>query len=397
MNILTYTALFPNAVSQELGVFIYQRMVHVARRKGNTVRVVSPVPYFPPWLPIPRWQKYARIPQQDRIGELEASYPRYPLLPTIGMPIHGLGMYMGSAREVARLNRRQPVDCIDAHFIYPDGYAAVHLGRRFRIPVVVSARGTDINLYPSYPRIRQKICWTLQNAAGVIAVSRSLGKTIEGLGVPHDLVRIIPNGIDPARFFPTERADARRELGIREDGKVIVSVGNLYPQKCHERLIAAFSNIAGRDNSARLYIVGEGWLRPKLEEQIRTLQMSDRVILCGSRPNAELPLWFNAADFSCLPSSQEGCPNVVSESIACGTPVVATNAGGVPEILSNPELGVMVEQGIESLVGGLVQALNRNWNRELLVRHSRTRTWDHVAAEVEAHLALSMARWRETN
>jgi teichuronic acid biosynthesis glycosyltransferase TuaC len=154
MNILTYTTLFPNSCSQELGVFIYQRMAHVARLSGNTVRVVSPVPYFPRWLPFQRWYKYALVPRSDRIGELEVSYPRYPLGPSIGMNVHGNLMYVGSQQEVKRLHGHQRFDCIDAHFVYPDGYAAVRIGQQLSIPVVISARGSDINLYPQNSRFR---------------------------------------------------------------------------------------------------------------------------------------------------------------------------------------------------------------------------------------------------
>jgi teichuronic acid biosynthesis glycosyltransferase TuaC len=396
MNILTYTSLFPNASWRQLGVFISQRVAHVARRTGNTVRVVSPVPYFPRWLPLRRWLKYAQVPRHDWICEMETSYPRYPLLPAIAMRVQGDCMYHGSRKEVARLHARHPFECVDAHFVYPDGYAAVRLGQQLGIPVVVSARGSDINLYPQNVHIRSKIVWTLRNAAGIIAVSKSLEKRIVELGLPQGAVRVIPNGIDPDRFFATERTVARRKLSLPEEAKIIVTVGNLSPQKSHARLIAAFARVGARENKLRLYIVGEGQLRPRLEEQIRALHISDRVILSGSRPNEELQLWFSAADISCLASSAEGWPNVVFESIACGTPVVATNAGGVPEILSKPELGIIVDQTVNSLANGIVRALERNWDREALTRHARERTWDDVAAEVESYLEECVSRWKES-
>jgi teichuronic acid biosynthesis glycosyltransferase TuaC len=345
------------------------------------------VPYFPHWLPVRRWAKYARVPAQARIGELEIWYPRYPFLPSIAMRVHGDWMFRGSYKEVARLHALHSFECIDTHFVYPDGYAAVRLGQRLGVPVVVSARGSDINLYPQNPHIAAKIVWTLENAAGIIAVSESLRKGIVKLGLPPGAVRVIPNGIDPRRFFVTERTVAREQLGLPPHGRIIVAVGNLVPQKGHRRLIAAFARIAVSDENVRLYILGEGGLRAELEGQIRALQLSGRVILCGSRPNEELQLWFSAAELSCLASSFEGLPNVISESIACGTPVVATNAGGVPEILSSPNLGVVVDQTVDALADGIAIALQRKWDRETLAQYGHRRTWDNVAAEVESYLA----------
>jgi teichuronic acid biosynthesis glycosyltransferase TuaC len=392
MNILTYTTIFPNAASPRLGIFLFQRTAHLAQRAGNTVRVVSPVPYFPHWLPVRRWAKYARVPAQARIGELEIWYPRYPFLPSIAMRVHGDWMFRGSYKKVARLHTLHPFDCIDTHFVYPDGYAAVRLGQRLGVPVVVSARGSDINLYARSPHIAAKIVWTLEHAAGIIAVSESLRKGIVKLGLPPGAVRVIPNGIDPRRFFVTERPVAREQLGLPPQSRIVVAVGNLVPQKGHRRLIAAFARIAVSDENLRLYILGEGRLRSELEEQIRALQLSGRVILCGSRPNEELQLWFSAAELSCLASSSEGWPNVVSESVACGTPVVATNVGGVPEILSSPDLGVVVEQTVDALAEGIAVALQRKWDREVLTRWSRERTWDIVAAEVESYLGECLSR-----
>lgn len=313
------------------------------------------------------------------------------------MPLHGVLMYWGSLKEVAKIHKEIGINCIDAHFIYPDGYAAVRLGKKLGIPVVVSARGTDINAYPSYRSIRPKIEWTLQNAAGIIAVSNSLKETMVGLGIHPARIRVISNGIDSERFFPSDMLAARQQLQIPFDAKVLVSVGNLYPQKCHERLISAFASIAGGDPLLQLYIVGEGWLRNTLEKQIRSENMEGRVFLAGQRPNEELRLWFSAANLSCLASSREGWPNVVSESLGCGTPVIATNAGGVSEILAQPGLGIVVEQSVEALRAGILEGLKRTWDNAAIAKHSQGRTWKAVACEVEEYLNESVANWRETN
>jgi len=386
LRILTFTALYPIKVHPLQAIFIHQRVKHLARRPGNSVEVIAPVPYSPSWLPVPRWSQFSQIPREEEIDGIRIHHPRYPFLPGISMPAHGMLMYFSSLPLARRLQREKFFDCIDAHFVYPDGFAAVRLGKGLKLPVVVSARGTDINVYPSFRLIRPMLRWTLANAAGAIAVSADLKNKMIALGIPEAKIQVIANGVDTARFHPLETKSARKQLGLPEEGPVAVSVGSLIESKGHHLLIAAVAKLAARFPKLRLYVIGEGVYRAKLEELVREKQLQESVFLAGNRPNEELPFWFSAADVSCLMSSREGWPNVVSEALACGTSVLATRIGGIPEILTSPELGILVERSIDSIVAGLEQALTRAWNREEIARRSRSRSWDAVAEEVEAFL-----------
>ena len=303
------------------------------------------------------------------------------------MMLHGFLMFLGSLRTVRRLHRKYHFDCIDAHYVYPDGFAAVLLGMLLRLPVIVSARGTDINVFPSFSTIRPMIRWTLRQASGVVAVSDALRKAITDLGVPKDKVAVISNGVDVERFRRMPQRDARQKLRIPDHSKMAVCVASLTEAKNHKLLISAFSQILDTNSEARLYIVGEGPLREELEHLIHQLFLGGKVLLVGTRPNEELPLWFNAADVSCLVSSREGWPNVVMESIACGTPVVATRVGGIPEIVTTSDLGILVEPNPSSIASGLREGFSKEWNRGLLAQHAQSRSWAEVAVEVEAYLA----------
>ena len=387
MRVLTFTSLFPNAVEPLLGIFVYQRLAHLARRPGNLVQVVAPVPYFPSWLRGSRWQAKAQVPRHEQFGELTVYHPRYPLLPRVSMPLQGLLMFLGSLSLVRRLHRRMHFDCIDAHYVYPDGFAALLLGKWLRLPVVVSARGTDINLFPSFRLIRPMIRWTLRRAEGIVGVCAALKDAMVELGVPPEKIRVIGNGVDAHRFEPMERRAARDKLGLPRDAPMIVAVGALIPRKGYQFLLPALAAMAPRYPALRLYIVGEGDFRAELENMARRLSLDDRVFLVGSRPNEELSSWYSAADVSCLVSSREGWPNVLLESLACGTPVVATKVWGVPEVLVSPELGIMVDQDSRDIAAELARALETHWDRNALVRHARNRTWEVVAAEVENYLA----------
>jgi teichuronic acid biosynthesis glycosyltransferase TuaC len=386
LRILTFTTLFPNSVQPVHGIFIYQRMLHVARRPGQTVQVIAPVPYFPRWIKSTRWGKISRIPKKEKIGELTVYHPRYLLVPGISMPLHGLLIFLGSLATVWRLQRQDEFECIDGHYIYPDGFAAVLLGKLLDVPVVLSARGTDVNLFPAFRLIRPMIRWSLRHAAGIIAVSKSLRRAMVEVGVPEEKIRVIGNGIDPARFHPVEPGEARRALGLGEDEQIVVAVGGLIPRKGFQLLIPAFAKIAHRFPGLKLYILGEGEYRPKLESLRKESGFGERIFLPGNIPNEQLQLWFSAAKISCLVSSREGWANVLLESMACGTPVVATNVCGAPEVIVSPELGVLVEQNPDAIATALEQAVQKSWDREAVARYASGRTWDVVAGEVEDYL-----------
>jgi glycosyltransferase involved in cell wall biosynthesis len=230
------------------------------------------------------------------------------------------------------------------------------------------------------------IRWTVREAAGIITVSQQLKEAVQDLGAPVDDIQVIPNGVDPCRFNPTDRNEARRRLGLPLEAKIVVSVGALVPAKGFQFLIPAIAQIVPRHPHLKLSIVGSGPYRGFIERLVRQYRMEDRVSIMGNRPNEELKYWFSAADLSCLLSSREGQPNVVLESLACGTPVLATRVGGIPEVLTSAELGILVDQEPESIRLGLAQALEKQWDRAAIARQGATRTWDTVGSEVEEFL-----------
>lgn len=395
MRILTFTSLFPNAADPGHGIFIYQRSAHLAKIPGTEVVVVSPIPYFPRWLKSSRWRAAAEIPSQDTIGTLRVEYPRYFLLPKVSMTWHAFSIFLGTVRCVSQLHRLKKIDCIDAHFVYPDGMAAVILGKWLRIPVTVSARGTDINSFPDYATIRPMIRWTLRHAAQVIAVSESLKRRMVRLGIGEEKIRVIPNGIDDERFHPATVDEAKVRLNLPPTSDLVVSVGALIASKGHALVIRAFATALARHPQLQLYILGKGEEKAALEKLIAELRLADSVFLMGKRPNEELRFWYSAARVSCLASSREGWPNVVTESLACGTPVVATRVGGIPDILHSKDLGILVERNVESIAHGLEEGLAKNWDRLDISKQTLSRTWDVVASEVEEVLTSAPANIQE--
>ncbi len=389
MRVLTFTSLFPNSNAPNYSIFLLQRISHLARR-GNEIEVVAPLPYVPKLLSTTSAGRVASLPSQETIGGLRVHHPRYPLLPKISMPLHGLLMYLGCYSLAARLHRQNPFDCIDAHYIYPDGLAAILIGKSLGIPVTLTARGSDIHTFTRFATIRPQIRWALRNADGRAAVSTSLAKIMDELEPSVERTTVIGNGVDTQRFFAEDRRAARSRLGLSETEEIVVSVAALRPVKGPDLLLRAAALLRKSGRRCRVLFVGAGSELASLQKLAHQLECADLVTFAGPVNNDELRHYYSAADVSCIPSRNEGWPNVLLESLACGTPVVATRVGATPEILQDTDLGILVDPTPESICDGLRQALDRTWNHGRLVDYAATQTWESVAATMEDFLENSI-------
>ena len=391
MKVLVFTGLFPNNVWPNHGIFILQRMAHVARSPNCEIRIVAPVPYYPPWLV--GWRAaYRKIVRNQKLEGLQVDYPRYFMIPKIGMVLQGVLLFLSVIPHIARLKKEFGFQVIDAHYVYPDGLAAVLLGWMFKVPVVVSARGSDLNVFKDFPIIRRIIQWTLQRANAVITVSQALKDEAVNLGVPPEKVRVIPNGVDPIKFYPLAKDEARKELGLPLDGrKIIVSVGNLTSNKGFDLLIKSLKEISekSKEINVLLLIIGGGAQKRALEDLIQKFDLHSVVQLSGSVPHERLVWYYNAADLVCLMSEREGWPNVVLEALACGRPVLAPPVGGIPEIVATPQVGSLVERDVVKIAQGLEQALQRSWSPQEITEYSKTFTWTRSAESVR-HVLMAV-------
>jgi glycosyltransferase involved in cell wall biosynthesis len=213
MRVLTFTTLYPNNVWPNHGVFIKERMTFFADLDGVEVKVVAPVPYFPDIRLGSRW-RYSQVTSYQLIEGLEVYHPQYFMTPKIGMSFYGLTMFWSVLPVVKKIQKEFNFDIIDAHYAYPDGYAATLLSNYFKKPVVVSARGSDINLYREFLIIRKFLRRTLLKANKVVAVCQALKKGIVRLGVPEEKISVIPNGVDRCKFSPAPKEEARRRLKL---------------------------------------------------------------------------------------------------------------------------------------------------------------------------------------
>lgn len=377
MRVLTFSTLFPNEVQPAHGVFVENRLRHLIASGAVEAKVVAPVP----WVPADD-RLFGEKAALARIGGVETRHglvihhPRYPVIPKLGMTLAPTLLYLASRRFVTKLLAETgDIDLIDAHYFYPDGVAAVMLGRHLGKPVVVTARGTDLNLIPRYAVPRRQIQWAARRAAGLVTVCRALKDVLVGLGVDADRVRVLRNGVDLTCFRPMDREAARRCLGV--EGRLLLSVGLLIPRKGHDITIRALPDLP----DTTLLIVGGGPERHRLEALAGQLGVADRVRFAGPVSHDHLPAYYAAADALILASSREGWANVLLEAMACGTPVVATDIWGTGEVVAEPAAGLLVQQRTPAAIA---EAVRRLWanppDRAATRRYAERFSWDATTA-----------------
>lgn len=373
IRLLTFSTLYPSSVRPGHGIFVETRLRELLVSGEIEVRVVAPVPWF--FSTDPRYGEYARmarIPKRETHRGIDILHPRYFLPPKVGMNIAPFTLAMGAIPAVQRLLAEgYDFDVIDAHYYYPDGVAAALLARHFNKPFVVTARGSDINLIATHAIPRRLMRWTSSRAAASIGVSQALVQAMEKIGMPTSRLMMMPNGVDLEQFYIQSRDVMRTELGWTAI-PTLLSVGNLVENKGHHLAIEALAGLP----EFQLVIAGEGPERSSLERLAGRIDVTSRLKFLGRVDQKQLAKCYSAADILVLPSSREGWPNVLLESMACGTPVVATRVGGVPEIVTSPNAGRLMP---ERTVADVVAAVSDLWanlpSREMVRSHAKGSSW----------------------
>lgn len=400
MKILVFTTVFPNKLHPNLGVFVHQRISHLAQI--CEVIVIAPVPWFPFAGLIKDKYKYYPAYLENQNG-IEVYHPRFFLIPGFLKWLDGFFLFLSSFWTFKKLKREFHFDLIDAHFAYPDGFAAVLLGKAFNVPVSITLRGT-INRLIYFPFRKVLLKWALKRAVKVISVSRYLVDLAiaNGADLPEEKIRVIPNGVDLQKFTVLEKSSCRAKLDLPIGAPVLISVGGLVERKGHHRVLQILPQMLQEFPDLYYVIVGgggsEGDMGPELRRLAEDLEVAHRVRFAGEVPHDKVKQYLCAADVFVLPTRFEGWPNVFLEAMACGLPVVTTQVCGNAEVVNDGQTGLLVPFGEpEALRLALQKALSLDWDRDVIVHHARSRTWDQVAQEVhQAFLEVLQERKHST-
>ncbi len=417
MKILFLSSVYPSPDAPVCGTYNEQLCRSLARR--HAVRVVAPRPC---WRAVVGWWKRrgrrgqtAAEPAADSVhpeaveGDtaptgssagcasappraVPVTRPTYFYTPKLFRRFYGQFLWWSVRWHVQAVLEEFRPDCVLSYWVDPDGEAARRAARQAGIPAAVFVGGSDVLVLTANAARRRRVCHTLRGLDAVFCVSEGLRRVVVELGAEPERVHTVYQGVDRSLFCPESRSEARRTLGLPADQRVLLWVGRLVPVKGLDVLTQAFATACTWNRALHLYLVGGGPLRDELQRQVERLHVADRVHFVGPVPYEQTPLWYRAANATVLSSWSEGLPNVLRESLACGTPFVSTNVGSVSEI-ADPSFSILVPPGdVETLADALLRIGDERYR--LGAAQYRPRSWDDAADEVAERLQALCARRR---
>jgi len=393
MNILTITSLFPNSEQKRHGVFVENRLLKLAEKYPDVnITVIAPVPYFPiASKKFGLYGAYAKVPKIEQRNGITIYHPRYLVIPKIGMNITPYFMSYSIKRLAKKLIKQGlKFDLIDAHYFYPDGVAANWLAKQLGLPITITARGNDISLIPDFKVPRKHIAKTILEADACIGVCKALVGEMKIIQPHQTNYFAFRNGVDLEVFSPLtllKRNELRAKYNVTEKF-VIISVGHFIERKGHHLIIDALINLP----NTHLFLAGDGELDKQLRQQVNSLSLEKQVTFLGAIPQAELLYFYGISDCMVLASSREGWANVLLESMACGTPVVATPIWGTPEVVSEKSAGILTKGRSADEIGQAILELQKDYpDRKSVREYSEKFSWDETSYQLH-ELFVSLSR-----
>ena len=376
MKVLSFSYCFPNCKKPDWGVFTAQRLAVLNQREEIELEVCAPSPYFP----IISYFQNNILPSAENNRGLKVYHPRYFYFPRYFKKFDAKLYAQGLLTWVHNYCKKHNPDLFDAHFAWPDGTGVYYICQKLKIPYIITLRGWIwVGMY--HPELWKQAIQALRGAQQIITLSESMKAVCRDAGCAEERLHTIHNGVNREIFYPVSRMQSRKKLDFPLDRPVVVSVAYFQRRKGILELIRALSRLS---KDVYLVLVGavteEDYYYEVLQE-IETLGLKKQVSLVGQQPHEKIPYYFNAANVTVLASYWEGCPNAVVESLGCGTPVIGTPVGSVPEQIIPEENGYIVPmKDPHALASALEKALNKEWDREKLA--ASVKSWDEVALDV---------------
>jgi len=356
----------------------YVKEVTILMPTPSFSRIVLKLPYLERYF---RFLRLAAESYNDLQGYRHFC-PKYFTLPVD--VLRRRNCYLAAESCVSVLSKNNvDFNLMHAHFL-ENGFIGARLKNLYEKPLVVTAHGGDVYDLPFRDHWYNSLArFVLTEADQVITVCKFNAEKLLSLGVSSNKLHVIPNGYDERLFKPIPAAKAREKLGLPQNKKILLSVGNLVDVKGHAYLIGTISLVLRKRKDVLLIIVGSGPLKELLQSMVKKYRLEDHVMLAGGRRHEEIPIWMNASDIFILPSLQEGFPTVIPEAMACGKPVVATKVGGVPEAIYSDELGILVPpKDSESLSWAILEVLDRKWDPNIILEHAKKYSWSELAKQI---------------
>lgn len=388
LRILVISHMYPNLVNPQSGIFVHNQC-RALQAADVDIEVISPVPSFPFY---PKWNGYRDLPAQKIEDGIPISYVSTRMYPGgIGFSTYGRHYAYALTSKIKEVRKRFAFDVVHCHTLFPDGNAGALLKDQLQVPLVTTAHGSDVMLYPKRSsRVKKKTIQAIKQSDAVITVSKRLEQEVREL-VSDASVTTIYNGFAPELFFPRDKVEARHMLGLDVTQKNLLFVGNLYPVKGLSYLLQAFNLLLDKAPNVHLHIVGDGRLRNSLEKEVANMNIDEQVTFHGRQPYEAIPTWLQSADAVVLSSLSEGLPSILLESMGCGVPMISTDVGGIKEILQDQRTGLLVPpENAEALAQAMVRMMvDQEDQRDLYGKAARNASYSYTWRQnAENHLEL---------
>ena len=378
IKLLVITHSYPTKVNPAAGIFIKNQYDYL--KKYCDIKIIFPYAYVPKFRKFNPYHKFSAVPFKEKIDGIEVYHPKYLFFPrafilseflNVFLFFESFFSYLSSKNLIHNLKKEWDFDIIKVHGCVMESPTALKSKRKYKKPLLLMLHGEDITRFSkvSYLKILSKS--VLRNSDAIICKSNFLKKEVLGMGVVNKDIYVIPSGYAVSRFKPKPTIKCRKILNLPTNKKIILFVGYLVKRKGVEYLIKAIKLVVKSNKNIMCYIVGNGVLEKELRSLTAKLNLNGFVFFVGAKKPEDVPLWMNACDILVLPSLNEGLPNVLSEAMACGKPVVATSVAGTPEIVDR-DVGYLVKpKDVNNLAKKIVLTLDKKWKKENLFKRAR--------------------------
>ncbi len=377
MNLLVISNTFPNHEDTYVGSIFIKEQIKYLKNYFDNIYVISPAPYG---------IEYRRKTKHEyyEFDNVKVYFPKYFNFP----PFYFWNRYFWIYFEMKTIKKliameKMKFDLIHAHYTWPNGAVAIEMKKEFNVPVVITEH-TSLTFRKVIEKKDPIYIKTWKACDAIIRVRKGDICNIIELGIAKEKIYYGPNGYGEGFLQFEEKSAIRKRLNLPVNKKIILNVGNLYSEvKGHKYLLEAMVEILKKRKDVFCIIVGEGKLRNNLENLILQLGLEKYVKLVGSKPYSEIPLWMNAADLFVLPSLSEGNPTVMFEALGSCLPFVGTRVGGVTEIITSSDYGLLCEPANpKDLAEKVLMALDKEWNRKKISKYANRFTWENIADKI---------------
>ncbi|MBI4846000.1 MAG: glycosyltransferase family 4 protein [Candidatus Omnitrophica bacterium] len=379
-NILIVSNLYPNPLETNRGIFV-ESLVRELRNNCD-VAVLCPLPWFPKSGLLKKfrsWHKFALIGGKYCINGQDVLCVKYIAFPKLGFS-HAVAVFLGIFFEMRKLIKSKSIDVVNAHWLFPDGVAACLAGVILRVPVVLTAHGTDINMYLSMPLRKMQIIWALKTCDAITVVSSKHKEKLEQAGIEKDKIQVIGNGFN-SNFALMDKKECRQKLGLGIEKKIALFVGRIVEVKGLGLLIEAVKHLGVEFKKEwEVFIVGDGKLKNYYMEMVKRYKLESQISFFGEKPHDQIPCWLGACDMLILSSISEGCPTALIEALACGRPVISSAVGEVPNLIHEGKNGFLFNSGdVRGLGNAIVKGYETSWDEAEITASVKDMSWKNIS------------------